>query len=268
MKITRTQTAKPIRSIRNVLAIGVLAAMAVTIGCNNHSKPSGKPSVSDAKLRPASLEIKSPVMAVPATALEKTPTSAKPPASKLLTFKSRDYGISFEYPWQYSYLNAKAIAKGDASLQPMADGHDGQFTLARVEVPKGFYPDTDFETGYFTLSLNRDLSEQECLAALNVTRDAKTRSENLNGVDFRWVETDSGGHGSASKVRNYVAFANDTCYELEMGVRTRNDSGLAREIDPDQVMRRLDAILHSVTVQQMTMPAATTAEEKPVAQNQ
>lgn len=145
------------------------------------------------------------------------------------------------------FVSARSIA-ADGSLRPSDDGTDGQFTLARVEVPRGFYPDTDFESGYLALSLNQDVDEQGCTASLG---SDKLSTETINGVDFRWKEADSGGRGSALRRRNYVAFTNGTCYEIEMAVKTSNPDGLARELDPDQVMRRLNGVLHSVSI----MPA-------------
>lgn len=130
---------------------------------------------------------------------------------------------------------------------PKPDGHDGQFTLARVEIPKGFYPDTDFDRGYFTLSLNQDISEEECDATLGGD-SAKLQTAKINGMDFRWMETDESGRGNSAKLRNYATFANGTCYELEMGVKTKNEQGLAREVDPDQVLRRLDGMVKTVKI--------------------
>jgi predicted Rdx family selenoprotein len=191
----------------------------------------------------------------------------------LIIYRSRDYGVSFLYPWQYAFVSARAVANGDASLRPQSDGHEGQFTLARIEVPKGFYADTNYESGYFTLSLNQELSEQECESALSPGTGGKVEIETINGVEFRWVETDSGGRGHASRLRQYVTFTNGTCYELEMGVKTSGDNGLAREVDPDQVLRRLDTILRTVKILPGTeKPAAaevesSTAAPAPVSQN-
>src|SRR5262249_8550609 len=162
--------------------------------------------------------------------------------------KSRDFGVSFLYPWQYAFVSAKTVANGDSSLRPKSDGHEGQFTLARIEIPKGFYSHTDYESGYFTLSLNQDLNQQECESTLSPGKDSKVESDTINGVEVRWSETDRGGGGHAAKLRQYVTFNNGTCYEVEMGVKTANDDGLAREVDPDQVLRRLDAILRTVKI--------------------
>jgi len=48
--------------------------------------------------------------------------------------------------------------------------------------------------------------------------------------------------------------------EFEMAVKTRNEDGLAREVDPDKVLRRLDGILRTVKILPEESPAATEAE--------
>lgn len=241
MKSSRKKSGKGIRGLKAVVAMGVVAVVVATIACTSNSKPVRKTDhVAAEVVRPAGMQT---VMANRPELLPVKVTTPKAAKSKEITFKSRDYGVSFVYPWQYAYLSAKAVANGESSLKPKPDGHDGQFTLARIEVPSGFYPDTDFESGYFTLSLNQDVSQNECEASLA----GKAEASSINGVNFRWVESDTGGGGSAEKVRNYVAFMNGTCYEMELGVKTKNN-GLAREIDPDQVMRRLDGILATVKI--------------------
>ena len=190
---------------------------------------------------------------------------------KQITYKSRDYGVSFVYPWQYSFITAKRIAN-DVDLQPKFDGDDGQFTLARMEIPKGFYPDTDFERGYFTLSLNQDISEEQCSSALGTGNDGKVKKETINGVEFEWVETEVSGGGSAAKLRDYVSFVNGACYEVELGVKTQNEQGLAREVDHDQVMRRLEGMLKTVNIVNAAEKPATqqvvSSVEKPTAEDQ
>jgi hypothetical protein len=76
------------------------------------------------------------------------------------------------------------------------------------------------------------------------------KTEKVNDTEFSWVESNEGGKGTASKVRNYVAYANDSCYEIELGVLTNNADGLAHEVNPDQVMSRLEGMLKSVKVVQ------------------
>ena len=236
------------RSRRAAILLGTIAALMSTVACSHKPKSAdNSPAPFHGSVIPAAYHppvAKAQPVMVPVAQTEQP--KAQPP--KLITYKSRDYGVSFVYPWQYSYTSAKTLVNADESLKPKSDGDEGQFTLARIDLPKGFYPDTNFDRGYFTLSLNQDIEEEQCVAALGTGNDGKVKSESINGVDFKWVETEFGGSGSASTVRNYSAFVNGACYEVELGVKTKNEQGLAREVNPDQVMRRLDGILKTVQI--------------------
>ncbi len=254
MNTAPTLAAPQMKCLKLILAGTVAATMTACSGSKPPvivSKPIG------AVVRPAALQH---VVSQPAPVVQKTPVpvAVKPPAAKLMVYRSRDYGVSFSYPWQYRFVSAKAIAGSEASAQ--SDQDENWFTLAQVQIPKGFFPDTDFEKGYFTLRLNQELSEQECAGSLNAP-DGKEASKTINGVDYRWMESDSGGRGRALKLRRYVTFTNGTCDQLEMGVKTSNADGLARELDPEQVMARLESMLRTVKVQPAMEDAAPAAIE-------
>jgi len=240
-----------------VLVIGL-----TTVACM--SKPAPKPVASQPSgvtLRPAALRTAAPMLAHPAVPVavgKSAEKKEKPSPTKLLNYRSRDYGVSFEYPWQYTITGARAIANSD-SLRPVSDGFAGQVSLARVDIPRGFYADTNYDAGYFLLSLNTNVGQQECEAQLGLGKDGKVLTDTINGVDFRWRESDTGGHGQATKVRQYVTFTNDTCYEVELGVKTSNADGLARDVNPDQVLRRLDTMLRSVKIAAAEQPGVTTS---------
>jgi hypothetical protein len=245
---TKINNTLPVRKFRTTILICALSAVVSTVACSNKPKaPSKSQEPFGAKVQPVALKASLPVSAP--MDVEKSTVVAKAPSSKLINFKSRDYGVSFVYPYQYAFSSARVLANADTALQPKSDGHNGQFPLARIDIPKGFYPDTNFDRGYFVMSLNQDLNQEECIATLGADA-AKLQSESINGMDFRWMESEEGGRGNSTKTRNYAAYANGTCYELEMGVKTKNEQGLAREIDPDQVFRRLGAIAKTVKVAQ------------------
>lgn len=251
-----------VRNRRAVILLGTLAALVAAAACSRPSRQASSSPLSSAPaVKPVALSTVVPVAAQPSPQVMRV-TKADP--VKGGNFSSRDYGVSFHYPWQYGFLNARRIARGDSSLKPKSDGHDGQFTLARVEIPQGFYPDTDFESGYFTLSLNENLDEEGCRQTLGAAHDAKLDTISIQGQDFHWLQTSSAGHGQTSTVRNYVAFENGTCYEIEIGVKTANQDGMARELDPQTVMSRLDSILQTVKIVPATQqPAAAVAESSP-----
>jgi len=270
MKSGKTNSQPTIHNRRALLLLGTLATVLAAVACTNEPKPStSSEKPVSAIVRPAAMETAAAPVVKPASAAvtEKAPPAEKP-AAKPITFKSRDYGVSFVYPWQYTSLNAKTVAKGDESLRPKPDGSDSQFTLARIEIPKGFYADTDLKNAYFTLSLNQDIAEQDCVASVSPDKNGEVQNESINGVNFRWTEMEDGGRGRANKIRNYVSFTNDTCYEVEMGVKTESD-GISREVDPAQVMRRLNAILKTVEIKSSTDKTAapqlkSSVEPKPL----
>jgi hypothetical protein len=270
MKSDKTNSLTTQHNRRALLLLGTIVTVLAAVACTSKPKSS---TISEkpvgAMVRPAAMETNSTPIAKPAfTEVSEKVSPAEKPAAKPITFKSRDYGVSFVYPWQYTLLSAKTVAKGDESLRPKPDGTDSQFTLARIEIPKGFYADTDLKIAYFTLSLNQDIAEQDCVALVGPDKNGEVQNESIHGVNFRWTEMENGGRGRASKLRNYVSFANDTCYELEMGVKTESD-GVSREVDPDQVMRRLNAILKTVEIKSSTEKLAapqlkSSAEPKPL----
>lgn len=264
MKLSNVPIAPSIRKVHLAILLATLAMVATTVGCSKNSSTVSSSMPASISLRADAAQTGTPTaqpVAAVATTNAKTSSAEKPPVSKLITYKSRDYGVSFIYPWQYAFVNARTIAEGDASLRPKSDGHDGQMTLARIDIPKGFYPGTDYESGYFTLSLDQEMSsQQECEASLVVPKGGKLETLTTNGGEFRWVESESGGGGQATKLRQYVTFSNGTCYELELGVKTRNEDGLAREVNPDKVLGRLDDILWTVKILPTESPVATEAQ--------
>ena len=233
-----------------VILLGAAAMLAVAIACSTASKATPVVVKNSQPIGPAIRPDANKSVAFTAkpevVTIADKKNDANAPKPQYIVFKSRDYGLSLQYPWQYKKLSAKTIANYP-DLQPTSDGFEGQFTIARIVVPKGFYPDTDFDSAYLAVSLNQEIGKEDCQSSLKIGKDSKPETANVNGTDFLWTESDSGGKGSASKLRNYVAYANDTCYEIETGVKTKND-GFSREVDPDQVMKRLDSMLMSVKI--------------------
>jgi len=226
---------------RQLILTTALAVAVATVACakqSEHKVEAAQPAKASVK----QVSLHATTSALPPS--EVKTTASKQPPSKPLRYRSRDYGVSFEYPWQYQFASARTVST-DESLQPKSDGFDGQITLARIDLPKGFYPDTDFDSGYFTLGLNPEVEEKDCKAGV-ANSSGKPEVAKINDVEFLWIEAEVGGRGTASKVRNYVAFNHGVCYEVELGVKTRNDDGLAREVNADQVMRRLEAMLKTV----------------------
>ena len=139
MKSSKTNSPTTNHNRRALLLLGTIATLLAAVACTNKPKPStSSEKPVGAMVRPVAMETSATPIVKPASAEVSEKTSlAEKPAAKPITFKSRDYGVSFVYPWQYTFLNAKTVAKGDESFRPKPDGSDSQFTLARIEIPKG-----------------------------------------------------------------------------------------------------------------------------------
>lgn len=245
---------------------GIIAALLFSVACSQKPEKHlaiaapAPPSPSTPRLKTVALA--SPLPVTESTTPDRKDVQAPEPkktGAKLLSYTSRDFGVSFHYLRQYTFLSAKAIV-GDEDRMPLPDGGNRQIALARVEIPKGYYPDTDFESGYFLLSLNPAVDEKQCQQWVG-SKAVSTKT--IDGTEFRFSEIRNGGHGHASLVRQYSTFTNNTCYELELGVNTSNEDGMAREVDHEKVLGRLDAILESVQILP-TADTITPASQEPV----
>ena len=235
---------------RPLIVTGMIAALIAGVACSQKPEKhlAAVPAVATPQLKTVALTSADPVINSPTVPANEPATNPeRKTLPKLAGFTSRDFGVSFRYPRQYAFLNARAIAN-DENRMPLTDGNGSQIGLARIEIPKGYYPDTDFESGYFLLSLNPNLDEKACQSWVGSSQGVGAGSKVIDGTEFRVNEVRNGGHGHASFVRQYATFTNSTCYEVELGVTTSNEDGLAREVDHEKVMARLDAILETVKI--------------------
>jgi hypothetical protein len=254
--IAPASTINKVRTVQIVIVMAALAIVAATAVTATGAVATATPETKTPSANP-------------------NPNPKTPPVLKPVSYKSRNYGVSFDYPWQYSYVNARTIAasSADASLRPKSDGRDSQIALARIDIPKGDYDGTNFESGYFTLSLDREIaSESECEATFHVLQGGKIENDSVNGAAFHWIDVETKNGDQATKLRRYVTYTNGACYEVEMGVNTSNQDGLSREVNPDTVMLRLDRILRTLEIapnqKTVTVETASSKEDpKPASHN-
>jgi hypothetical protein len=266
MKYPNRLSPSPFTLNRHLMMLFGIAGM-VLVGVACSQKPQ-KHAVSAApiftpQLRTVALTGSTVVENAPFPGKETQAPEARKSAPQTLSYTSRDFGVSFRYPRQYAFLSARTIAN-DEDRMPVPDGGGRQIALVRIEIPKGYYPDTDFESGYFLLSLNPKLDEKQCRQWAGSSKTTSVGSVSVDGTEFHFNEVRSGGHGHASVVRQYSTFTNNTCYEVELGVTASNEDGLAREVDHEKVLGRLDAILQTVEILP-TADAINPSAQEPVA---
>jgi len=215
-----------------------------------------------------------PAVAPSAPVLQAGPTAALPAAAKRIVqrrsttaiYANDAYGITFRYPRNYK-LKAWDAPAGDArpaSLESSMGGDPAEVPLATVQVPQSLYPKTDFDDGYFSLSANRNLTEQACQQSAVVNEDSKVMTDTVNGVPFHWTENSATEGDYHSEWRSYAGFANGVCYQVQLGLARSvtpepADASSVKAVNRARVFARLSSILASVKIR----PVAVSAVEPP-----
>ena len=206
----------------------------------------------------------SPVSQSPAAATANPPAAPKrivQRRSPTATYTNEAYGISFRYPLSYKLkeLNVPAGDAKPAALEQAMGDDPGEVPLATVQVPKSAYPKTDFDDGYFSVSANRTLTEETCKQSVITHEDSEVLTEKVNGVEFHWTENSGAEGQNHSEWHSYAAFANGTCYEVQLGIdtamNTEMDKKPVRKVNSDRVFSRLQAILSSMKIRPVAVPA-------------
>ena len=149
----------------SALAFGaILIICSVTVGCSS-DKDQPKPVSSNNQI-PVT-QSTSPAQPMPAPLVQATTTPApkkvvhKKPAT--VNYADKTYGVTFEYPRRY------AIETGNAATELLAENpiamnfvQPGGVALAAVELPETNYANTDFSSAFFNVSVNKNLTADQC----------------------------------------------------------------------------------------------------------
>jgi hypothetical protein len=191
-----------------------------------------------------------------------------------VTYSDPSSGVSFMYPRKF------ALASGDKAQEmdavPMNFVRPGGVPVAMVALPGTLYPGTDFATGFFSVNLNRSLSEQECPHFAFVdTSDAdgepidaeKVKVGLPNGLKEMEMTSEFEGNSTRQlETQYYHNYENGACYEYVLGLGTAG-YGAKEGVEPvnrDDVFARLKKILSTVKTRPVTEEPVThqpTAEQ-------
>ena len=142
------------------------------------------------------------------------------------TYQNADYGISFDYPNNWTVKPGDA-AEGDYGLYtPYGPYQNASNTvsLITVEIPPSLYPGTNLKGAYFNLSVDRQLSQSQCLALTSQPGPNNGGGTIvIGGVTFNWTRAGSAAAGTDEFSENYSGYTNGTCYEFNLGDTTGND---------------------------------------------
>jgi len=200
------------------------------------------------------------------TAAAAVPETAKKAVKKHrpanATYVNGTYGVSFSYPRKYS-LQAGS-KKSPAAVQP-SFLKSGASQVAVVDMPGDSYPDTDFSSALFNVSVSTNMTEQECsqfVASEKGGQNEKPASVKLGSNEFTELEQMSGEATHQSDLKYFHLFKNGACYEFSLDVETsrKADEELA-QVERGKVFQQLEKIVASARIKEVEIPGVVNAQK-------
>lgn len=250
-----------------VLAIATISGvlLLVTNGCSKGSSKTAVVSSEPASpITPSAIVPSATPVATSVSAAAVAPKPAKKRVQRkapMATYSEPDYGVSFRYPKGYLLKTGDEPQRDLAGLGPVQTDfvQPGAVTVAALELPRASYPGTDFTSGFFSVSVNSAISQEQCeqFAFPRVehpeNQPGTASKVKIAGNDYMMVE-DFGDNKSAHS-KYFHHFENGNCYEFGMGLNTTDDNiaGL-KPVNRSLVFGRLEQILASVKLQPVEVP--------------
>jgi len=251
------------QKIAMMAGLAILGFLLAVSACSKQSQKSALVSVSSpAPNSPAASTASSPQtsapQALPAAATSQTvakKTSKKRPAN--VSFADANSGVSFTYPRKFNLATAEnAQPQLDGDAVPMNFVQPGGTAIATVAIPKALYHGTDFASAFFSVNVNRNLSEEQCTHFAFVdTRNADgepidAEKVKIGTADMEKTSEFSGSVTKQAEAQYYHNYENGACYEYVLGLGTAGyptTEGI-EPVNRDEVFARLEKILATVKV--------------------
>jgi hypothetical protein len=177
------------------------------------------------------------------------------------TYVNATYGVSFSYPRKYSL---QAGDRKSSMPVPASFLKPGAIQVAAVDMPDDLYPDTDFSSALLNVSVNPDLTVDECGQFVPNSKDteaAKPANAKLGANEFAEVEQMNGETNSQSDLKYFHLFKNSACYEFALDVETsrKSDVDLA-QADRGKIFQQLEKILATARIKEVELPGLEKAQ--------
>ncbi|HXH50658.1 MAG TPA: hypothetical protein VNM47_15055 [Terriglobia bacterium] len=173
-----------------------------------------------------------------------------------LKYSNPTYGLSLQYPKSYQVIEGKLgqnnLGLGYLGSIPMEFVAPGGVRIVTIEAPNGSYPGTDFVNAFFTVSVNRHLTKEECeqfpTDLSNMSRPAGEKE--INGLGFKALREGEGGLGHQWGGTYYHGFSDGLCYELGYGLATAGYGSVdgMKKVNGGEVFAILERVLKSVAI--------------------
>jgi hypothetical protein len=199
----------------------------------------------------------------PATTVSDTPKKViKKHRPANATYVNSTYGVSFSYPRKYSLQSGDKLASASV---PTSFLKPGAVEVASVDMPGDSYPETDFSSALLNLSLNRDMSSDECMQFVPASKDAggvKPVTVKLGANEYSVFEQINGEGARKSDLKYFHLFKNNACYEFALDVDTTDqlDGDLA-QVDRGKVFQQLEKILTSARIKDLQPTQVESAQK-------
>lgn len=228
----------------------------LAISCSKKSEKAAKinpPSPSAVSEQASS----TPVAALP----EKPKKAVRKHRPVNATYVNSEYGISFSYPRKYS------LQSGD-KLTPLPTSYlkSGSLAVAAVRMPGNSYPETDFTSGLLDISLNKDMSSDECLQFVPPSKEAgevKPTSLKLGENEYSMFEQINGEGNEKSDLKFFHLFKNNVCYEFAAALDTSEKPEDMAQVDRGKVFEQLEKILTTAKIKDLQAAEVENAEKNP-----
>ncbi len=175
------------------------------------------------------------------------------------------FGISFQYPRSYQVLMGDDAKLDWGYLGSVAMNFirpDG-ITVAALRLPDNSYPGTDFNLGFFRVNVDLRLDASARGLFANTQPDqpafpAIASRVRVGANEFAEGEEEEAGMQKQAQSWNYHIFRNEICYEFQLGLGTAGLGAVdgLRPVDRDAVIRKLEAILATVKIDQVKVAGA------------
>jgi hypothetical protein len=221
----------------------------------------------------------------PAPVVAAVPTDTKPVRKHVVqkkaptaTFTDPINGISFRYPKTYVLKTGSEPSLDVSGMGPLQMNfvQPGGSTVAAIELPRNSYPGTDFNSAFFSVSVNPELTEAECgqfafpLTLHPENEPGSPSKAKIGGHEFSMTEefgaSDKAVAGEKQPtVKYYHRFENGNCYEFALGVSVTAQNGDdVKPVNNAKVFSKLEQIMATVKVESAEIPEVAKGTSHPM----
>ncbi|HXU17424.1 MAG TPA: hypothetical protein VN708_19980 [Terriglobales bacterium] len=210
-----------------------------------------KKSDNVAKISPPSQSaVSAPLPSPPLASLPEKPKKAvKKHRSANATYVNSEYGVSFSYPRRYSFQSGDKLA-------PMATSYlkSGSRMVAAVNMPGNSYPDTDFTAALLKVSVDKDMTSDECMQfapSAEGAGEVKPTTVKLGENEYSVFEQINGEDNKKSDLKFFHLFKNAACYEFAAALDTTEKPEDMAQVDRGKIFEQLEKILTTAKIKDL-----------------